>query len=226
MFKGRFLLPVFVLLSTALMASNPAMEGLLFKLRDPATGRAGFRKSMKKVGEYLALDVAQDLQTEEKSIETVLGVEATHNLIKDKVVLVTILRAGLPMLEGFMKVFPDAEIGFFAMKRDEETLKAKLDYVALPSLEGKVVIVIDPMIATGGSMVDAIKILEKDRPARIIAAGAFATEIGFNKIHEHNASIKCFAAVVDPILNGVGYIVPGLGDAGDRAFGMKDVNIK
>ncbi len=219
--KSVVALAVFFCLVSPIFAYHPALEKELYTLRVPSTDRKSFRRSMKKTGEYLALEVSKDLSTKQTSIETVLGVEAQHELIDEEVVLVTILRAGLPLLQGFLKVFPDAEVGFFAMARDEETLKAKVDYVALPPLKGKTVIIVDPMIATGGSMLEAIMILEERSPKKIIASGAFATEIGMNRIHTHNPNITFYNGVVDPVLNDVGYIVPGLGDAGDRAFGNK-----
>ncbi|NGX38621.1 MAG: Uracil phosphoribosyltransferase [Chlamydiae bacterium] len=219
--KSLMLVSVFFCLVNPLIAHHPAMEKELFTLREPATDRKAFRASMKKVGEYLALEVSKDLDIKPMTVETVLGVEATHNLVSEDIVLVTILRAGLPLLKGFASVFPDAEMGFFGMARDEETLKAKVDYIALPPMEGKTVIIVDPMIATGGSMLDAIKVIEPYNPKKIIVAGAFATVQGMERINKHNPNVIFYNGVVDPILNDVGYIVPGLGDAGDRAFGNK-----
>lgn len=219
--KSVCCLSLFLGLAGPLCANHPAMEQELYTLREPSSDRKTFRAAMKRVGEYLALEVSKDLDIQTVTVETILGMEAKHELLSEDVVLVTILRAGLPMLKGFASVFPDAEMGFFAMARDEETLKAKIDYIALPKMEKKTVIIIDPMIATGGSMLDAIKIIEKYHPKRIIAAGAFATEKGMARIKEHNPNIVFYTGVVDPILNDVGYIVPGLGDAGDRAYGNK-----
>lgn len=221
MMKSLLVILVFFCLGSSVFASHPALEKELYILRDPSTDRKQFRSSMKKVGEYLALEMSKDLVTKQANMKTVLGVEAEHHLVNEDIVLVTILRAGLPLLDGFLKVFPDAEVGFFAMARDEETLKAKVDYIGLPPMEGKTVILVDPMIATGGSMLDAIYVIEPFNPKRIIAAGAFVTEYGMSRVHEHNPNVTFYNGVIDPVLNDVGYIVPGLGDAGDRAFGNK-----
>ena len=215
------LLSVFFCLGCPLFAYHPALEKELYTLREPSTDRKLFRSSMKKIGEYLALEVSKDLDTKKAVVETVLGVEAEHHLVVEEIVLVTVIRAGLPFLDGFLTVFPDAEVGFFAMARDEETLKAKVDYIALPPLKGKTVIIVDPMIATGGSMLDAIKVIESYNPKKIIAAGAFATKQGMERIYKHNHTVTFYTGVVDPVLNDVGYIEPGVGDAGDRAFGNK-----
>ena len=150
-----------------------------------------------------------------------MQVEARHNLIDEDIVLVTILRAGLPLFNGVFKVFPDAEAGFFAMQRNEKTLIASIDYVALPPLENKTVIIADTMLATAGSMLNAIKIVEKKNPKQIILVSAIAAQDGIDRILEYNPDIKIYPAYVDPVLNDVGYIVPGLGDAGDRCYGIK-----
>ncbi|OGN58478.1 MAG: hypothetical protein A3G30_05240 [Chlamydiae bacterium RIFCSPLOWO2_12_FULL_49_12] len=212
---------LFFCLSASLAAVHPALEKELFTIRDPSCERRQFRSSMKKIGEYLALDVARDLNTHEVTMKTLLGKEAVHSLVLEEIVLVTILRAGLPLVDGFLEVFPDAEVGFFAMKRDEKSLKAKIDYIALPSLEGKTVILVDPMIATGGSMCDAILHMKQLHPKKILAAGAIATRDGMERIQKEMPGIRFYTGAVDPILNSIGYIVPGLGDAGDRSFGLK-----
>ncbi|HCJ83831.1 MAG TPA: uracil phosphoribosyltransferase [Parachlamydiales bacterium] len=217
----KLLSSLFFCLSASLAAVHPALEKELFTIRDPSCERRQFRSSMKKIGEYLALDVARDLNTHEVTMKTLLGKEAVHSLVLEEIVLVTILRAGLPLVDGFLEVFPDAEVGFFAMKRDEKSLKAKIDYIALPSLEGKTVILVDPMIATGGSMCDAILHMKQLHPKKILAAGAIATRDGMERIQKEMPGIRFYTGAVDPILNSIGYIVPGLGDAGDRSFGLK-----
>lgn len=219
--KNWLLVVCFFCLGCPLFAVHPVLEKELYTLRDPSTDRKTFRTSMSKMGEYLALEVSEDFSTREVAVKTVLGVEAHHQIVDEEIVLVTIMRAGLPLLNGFLNVFPDAEVGFFAMARNEETLKAQVDYIGIPPIEGKTVIVVDPMIATGGSMLDAIRVIETRNPKRLIVAGAFATQIGIDRILKHNPNITIHKGVLDPVLNDVGYIVPGLGDAGDRAFGKK-----
>lgn len=211
----------FVQIISISLFSNPILESLVFKIRDPNTDKKEFREYLEKIGEYIALDVAKDFKTKKQNIKTVLLKEAEHNLLDENIVLVTILRAGLPLFNGVFKVFPDAEAGFFAMQRNETTLKASIDYVALPPIENKTVIIADTMLATGGSMLDAIKIIEKRNPKKIILISAIAAKEGIENILKHDPNILIYPAYVDQILNDVGYIVPGLGDAGDRCYGIK-----
>ena len=133
----------------------------------------------------------------------------------------TILRAGLPLNAGVQKVFPNAEVGFFAMARNEETLKAITSYIALPDLKDRYVILSDTMIGTGGSIVDAIAILNQRNPKKIYVVAAIASQSGVDYILEKFPSVAIFRAATDPCLNDKGYILPGLGDAGDRCYGKK-----
>ncbi len=201
--------------------TNPTLESLVYKIRDPNTNRQEFRRSLKKIGEYLAVNVSNDLKTSKQKIMTAMKKEAEHNIVEENIVLVTILRAGLPLFSGVLEVFPNADCGFFGMQRNEITLKASVDYIALPPLENKTVIIADTTLATGGSMLNAIKIIEKRNPKKIILICAISAKEGIERILEYNKEIKIYPAVIDPIINEVGYIVPGLGDAGDRCFGKK-----
>ncbi|HEU64470.1 MAG TPA: uracil phosphoribosyltransferase [Chlamydiae bacterium] len=217
----KFILFFFIQIISVSLFSNPILESLVYKIRDPDTDKKEFREYLEKIGEYIAIDVAKDLKTKKQNIETVMGTLAEHNIVDENIVLLTILRAGLPLFNGVFKVFPEAEAGFFAMQRNEVTLKASVDYVALPPLENKTVIIADTMLATGGSMLDAIKIVEKRNPKKIILVSALAAQEGIDNILRHNPDIQIYPAYVDPILNEIGYIVPGLGDAGDRCYGNK-----
>jgi uracil phosphoribosyltransferase len=194
---------------------------LVYEIRDPKTGPAHFRQALEKIGEYLALEVADACTTKEAAIQTVNGVEAKHHLINETPVVVTILRAGLPLVSGIHKVFPGAPVGFIAMSRNEETLKAKIDYIALPEMEGRTVILADTMLATGGSIIDALRIIEPYQPKKVFIITAIAAVPGIERIAQYDPNIKIFAAAVDPALNEAGYIIPGLGDAGDRLYGKK-----
>ncbi len=201
---------------------SPILEYLVATIRNPATGTKDFRESLEKIGEYLALDIASGLGTKEETITTCLGAIATHGIPAEDPVLVTILRAGIPLLSGMQRIYPQAAVGFIGAMRDETTLKADISYIALPPLEGKQVILMDTMIATGGSIVDTIALLEKKHPKKIIVAGAIASTAGIEHIQKHYPGTQVYAAATDPIVNEKGYIVPGLGDAGDRAYGTKD----
>lgn len=208
-------------LSTAVFAQPQALNQLVYELRNPRTDAAHFRQALEKIGEHLAYDVLEELGTAEVSLYTLTGSEVKHHLVNEEPVLVTILRAGLPLNAGVQRVFPNSAVGFLAMSRNEETLKAKVDYIALPDLKGKTVILCDTMLATGGSLLDAIKIIEPRGPQKIYIISAIAAKPGIERILKHNPDIKILAAAIDPVLNEKGYIVPGLGDAGDRSFGKK-----
>lgn len=210
-----------ILFSTSVNASDQALDQLVYTIRDPETRPATFKGALRKIGEYLALNVLDALSKESCSIETLTGAEAVHQLVTDNPVLVTILRAGLPLNQGAETVFPNAEVGFLVMSRNEETLKAKLDYVSLPDITNRTVIITDTMLATGGSLLDTIKVIEQYQPRKIYVITAIAAEAGIARIKEHNPNIQIFAAAVDPTLNEKGFIVPGLGDAGDRSYGIK-----
>ena len=205
----------------AAFAQPQALSQLVYEIRNPQTDAVHFRQALEKIGMVLALDVLEELDTKEAVIQTLTGTEATHVLVDETPVLVTILRAGLPLNAGVQEVFPNAEVGFLAMSRNEETLKAEVGYVALPDVRGKTVILSDTMLATGGSLLDAIQIIEQRGPQRIFVIVAIASRFGIERIANYNSAIKIFAAAIDPSLNDKGYILPGLGDAGDRAYGKK-----
>ena len=216
-----FLLSIFLFSQVAAFAHTQALSQLVYEIRDPQTDRAQFRQALEKIGEYLALNVLEELSKKETTIRTLTDTEATHCLVDETPVLITILRAGLPLNAGVHKVFPNAEAGFLAMSRDEETLKAKVDYVGIPDLKNRSVILSDTMLATGGSLIDAIQIIEKYKPKKIFVVAAIASQPGIDRILQYNPSIKIFAAAIDSSLNHKGYIIPGLGDAGDRSYGLK-----
>jgi uracil phosphoribosyltransferase len=203
------------------MNDKSALHQWVFEIRDPKTEPQEFRNCLTKIGEYLAYEVMGDLGAKEASVETLTGAVASHRLRTEKPVLVTILRAGIPLLQGVQQVFPEAEVGFLGMARNEETLEPKTDYVALPEMKGKTVILVDTMLATGGSFLDAIRIVEELGAKRIFVLCAIASQAGIERVLKHNGSIEIYPAAIDPTLNDRGYIVPGLGDAGDRSYGRK-----
>lgn len=202
-------------------AGTQALQQLVYEIRDPQTSPGNFRRALEKIGEYLALEVLEVLDKQEASIETLTRTRAVHQLSAETPVLVTILRAGLPLNAGVHKVFPDAQVGFLAMSRDEHTLKARVDYIGMPDLRGKSVILSDTMLATGGSIIDALRIIESYGPKQIFVVAAIASAPGISRVLQYNPNIKILAGTVDPLLNDKGYIVPGLGDAGDRLYGEK-----
>ncbi|HEY5236486.1 MAG TPA: uracil phosphoribosyltransferase [Rhabdochlamydiaceae bacterium] len=223
-FKVCLLLALTLCVSRAcpdILKDRLVLSHLVHDIRNPQTDKKHFREALEKIGEYLALEVLQDLDTKHVEIETLTGAKAVHVLCDEDPVLITILRGGVPMLVGMQQVFPNAEAGFLGMARNEETLKAAISYIGIPNVKDKCVIISDTMLATGGSMLDAIKIVEKQNPKQIILVCAIAAKKGIARILDYNPNIKIYAAVTDPLLNEKGYIIPGLGDAGDRSYGMK-----
>jgi len=163
----KFFLHLFLLSGICAFSQPQALCELVYEIRNPQTDSFRFRQALEKIGEILARDVLDELSTKEVAIQTLTGAEAKHRLVDEIPVLVTILRAGLPLNAGVQRVFQNVETGFFAMSRDEETLKADVAYIALPDLKGKTVIITDTMLATGGSLLDAIQIIEKRGPITI-----------------------------------------------------------
>jgi len=205
------------------LVSNPVTEELILTIRDPNTNRIDFRGALETLGELLALEITKDMPTITKDVKTCMNATATQ-LVRDKnekIVVVTILRAGLPTFNGIMKIFKEAEAGFFGMKRDEITKEARMFYVAIPPLENKTVIIADTMVATGGSILEAIKIIEKQKPKKIIIAGVISAQYAIDRISRYNKDVIFYTTALDPKLDSRAYIVPGLGDAGDRCFGEK-----
>lgn len=217
----KLFLSVMLFVSVSAYSHSQILNELVYKIRDPETDFFEFRFVLRKIGEYLALDVLNELEKKPVSIQTLTGATAYHNVVTEKPVLVTILRAGLPLTLGVQVVFPDSEVGFLAMSRDEETLLAKTDYVALPYMEDKPVILIDTMLATGGSLCGAIEILKEYGCGQIYVIAAIAAQEGLENVYLHYPDVQIYSAAIDPILNDRGYIVPGLGDAGDRSYGEK-----
>ncbi len=208
----------------AILNDRIALSHLVHEIRDPKTDRKHFRTSLEKIGEYLGVEVLQDLSTKQVEIQTLTGATAVHILCDEDPVLVTILRGGIPLLMGIQEIFPNAEVGFLGMARNEETLQAITSYIGIPDVKDKRVIIVDTMLATGGSMLDAIKIIESQGPKEIILICAIAAKDGIARILDYSPNIKIYAAATDPKLNEKGYIIPGLGDAGDRCYGIKSEN--
>jgi uracil phosphoribosyltransferase len=197
---------------------NPQLERLVYELRNPQTRSKDFREA---IGEYLVIEIARNLETKEQGITTLLEREAKHKLLREQPTLIGILRAGISLYNGLQRAFPEAESGFIGAARDEKTLKAVISYIAIPRIEERTAILADTMLATGGSLIDSIEAIKKHKPGRIIIASAIASEKGIRRIQDYDSRIRIYAAQIDPELNDQGYIMPGLGDAGDRCYGQK-----
>jgi uracil phosphoribosyltransferase len=194
-------------------------------LRDKRTDSPTFRRLAEELMTLLAYEATRDVRVEPFQIETPVAPTTGIKLSNPKPLIVPILRAGLGMLEGMVRLLPSAEVGFLGMQRDEETLEAITYANRLPDdLSGRQVYVLDPMLATGGSMADAIKYLIERGADDITAVCLLSAPEGIAHLQEALAdvapSITLVTGAIDEKLNEVGYIVPGLGDAGDRLYGL------
>lgn len=200
---------------------HPLIDHKMTKLRDKNTSTKEFGEVVTEISKLMAYEVTRDLPLNEISIETPLKKCVGYELNKE-VVIVPVLRAGLGMLNGIKELIPTAKVGMIGLYRNEETLKPEQYYCKLPNVKNPTVIICDPMLATGGSAAKAIELVKaKYTNSNIIYIGIVGTDKGINKILESNNDVKIYLASKDPELNENGYIVPGLGDCGDRLFGTK-----
>jgi uracil phosphoribosyltransferase len=201
------------------LLESPLVKRDVTILRDKNTQPEGFRAAVKRLSNMLAVEISRDFKIEEIEVETPLEKTAGYRLEQD-VVLVPVLRAGLGMSAGFLELIPDAKFGHIGLQRDEVTLNPVEYYFKMPkNLESSEVILIDPMLATGGSASEAIKYLKKKGAGKIVFACLVASPVGIEKILRDHPDVRIFGAAIDRELNEKGYILPGLGDAGDRTFG-------
>lgn len=184
-----------------------------------------FRKNLERLGELLAYEVSKTLSYKSSQVQTPLGTAATQ-VIAEQPVLATILRAGLPMFQGFLNLFDKAESAFIGAYRgehnDDNSFDIVLGYTATPQLDNKVLILIDPMLATGKSLVSVYNaLMYYGKPYKTCIVSAIASKAGIAFVEKHIPDLSVWVGDIDPELNDKSYIVPGLGDAGDLAFGNK-----
>jgi uracil phosphoribosyltransferase len=191
---------------------------------DVQTDRMRFRRNLERIGEVAAYEISKVLPFEEREVPTPLGI-ANSKLLKDQPVLATILRAGLPLHQGLLNYFDKADNAFISAYRKHNkdgSFEISLDYISCPELEDRVVIISDPMLATGSSLVKTIHFLkEEGRPKEIHIVAAIACTVGIEYVKREEPSVTIWCGDIDDELTAKGYIVPGLGDAGDLAFGVK-----
>lgn len=200
---------------------HPLLTHKLARLRKKDTGTKEFRETLKEIAGLMAYEITRDLPVRSVHIETPVGPCNTEELAAD-IVLVPVLRAGLGMVDGISDLIPDAKIGHIGIYRDHETLKPMTYYSKFPeNITESIVMVLDPMLATGGSSSDAIKILKDQGAKSIKLVCIVGAPEGINRIKKDHPDVQIFIAGLDEKLNENGYIVPGLGDAGDRLFGTK-----
>lgn len=202
--------------------NHPLVSHKLTILRDKRTGTKEFRELIGELSTILCYEAMKDATLEDKEIETPICKMNGKKLNEDNYAFIPILRAGTGMLDGLINVMPNAKIGHIGMYRNEETLKPVKYYYKTPKdLSKREVIVLDPMLATGGSGIDAITMLKEDGAKKLKFLCIIAAPEGIKKMQEAHPDVDIYCAAVDEKLNEIGYIVPGLGDAGDRIFGTK-----
>lgn len=204
------------------VVNHPLIKRDLTFLRDRNTPSSSFRTILKRLTTLMAFEVTKDLDLLPKEVETPLETTQGHAL-KDEIVIVPILRAGLGMVDAFLELFPEARVGHIGIYRDEETLKPVDYYFKFPkNLDKSIVIILDPMLATGGSICAAVSYLKERGATKIKVVSLIAAPEGINKLTNEHPDVQIYIAVLDRQLNSKGFILPGLGDAGDRIFGTEN----
>jgi uracil phosphoribosyltransferase len=203
------------------VVKHPLVDDYVTRIRDKKTSFIDFRFYVDKIASILAIETAKELTLKKRTVKTPLSDYKGYE-INEFVVLVPILRAGLGLIKGFNKIFPDAAISHIGIYRDEETLEPVKYYFKFPTLNPKervAAFIIDPMLATGGSADCTISALKNEGVKKIIVASLVSAPEGIRAINKKHKSVKIYTCAVDKKLNKHGYIIPGLGDAGDRLFG-------
>lgn len=201
--------------------NHPLIMHKLTIMRNKDTGTKDFRENLDEIAELMAYEVCRDLPVKHEEVITPIG-PTMGTTISKEVVIVPILRAGIGLLDGIRRLVPTAKVGFIGMYRDEETLLPHEYFAKFPSnLEDAIVMVVDPMLATGGSAVDAINAVKQRGAKNIKLVCLVGVPEGVKKVQEAHPDVDIYLAAEDERLNENGYIVPGLGDAGDRIFGTK-----
>jgi uracil phosphoribosyltransferase len=205
------------------VVTHPVMAHRVGVLRDKRTDRDAFRMLVSEISRFLAYEGLRDLGTSEVVIDTPVADGVPARRVSEHVLVVPVLRAGLGMVQAIQEVLPLAEVAHVGLRRDEVTLQSNVYLNRLPAdLSGRRVVVCDPMLATGGSLIQVCDLVLARGARAVVALCIIASEPGLVNFTTAHPSVPVFCAAVDPVLNEVGYIVPGLGDAGDRLFGPPD----
>ncbi|MGB5255947.1 MAG: uracil phosphoribosyltransferase [Woeseiaceae bacterium] len=201
------------------LIDHPCVQHKLAIIRDVETGHKRFRELATEITKFVCYEALKNIRTKEVTVQTPVA-NATCRKIDTDIVVIPILRAGVGMLEGILELVPTARVGFVGLYRDEETKQPVTYYESLPrQIEGGTCILIDPMVATGGSTVAAIDILKENGADNIVVVCIVTCPEGIKVVEAAHPGVRLYAAAIDEKLNEKKYIVPGLGDAGDRLFG-------
>jgi len=208
--------------SEVIQIRHPLVQHKLTVMRDKSTATLEFRRLMREIGMLLAYEVTRDLEVAEVEIDTPLETMSAPMLEGKKLCLAPILRAGLGLAEGMLDLIPSARVAHIGLYRDPKTLAAVEYYMKAPDLiDERMVIVVDPMLATGNSAVAAVDRIKEQGANRIRFVALLASPEGVDRFHAAHADVPIYVAAIDRQLNEKGYILPGLGDAGDRLYGTR-----
>ena len=200
---------------------HPLVQHKLSLMREKQTSTNKFRQLLQEISMLMGYEVTRDFPLMYEDIETPMQTMSAPKIAGKKVVIAPILRAGLGMVDGLLDLIPSARVGHIGMYRDEETCKPVFYYYKMPAHKDRLVIVTDPMLATGGSACDAIERLKKDGFTHIRLMALVASPQGVKAVRDNHPDVDIYLASLDEGLNDKNYILPGLGDAGDRIFGTK-----
>ena len=204
------------------LLEHPLIKIKLSVLRDKNAKHTKFKANLNEIASLMVFEMLRDYETQDVEIETPTKTKTIGQTFNKEIVIVPILRAGIGMVEGIQSLVPQARVGHIGLYRDEKTLEAHEYFYKMPNVsKDSVVIVVDPMLATGGSAVDAINRLKKDGFKNIKMVSLVGAPEGIEYLKKHTSNLDLYIAAIDEKLNEDGYIIPGLGDAGDRIFGTK-----
>ncbi len=202
--------------------NHPLLEHKLSVLRDKNTGTRDFRAAVSEIAMLMCYEATRDLPMVDVKVETPLAIADCKKIAGKKIALVPILRAGLGMVDGVLAMIPAAKVGHIGLYRDPETLNPVEYYCKLPAdIEERVIMVVDPMLATGGSASAALQFIKDRGGKNIIMMNIIAAPEGIARLEKEHPDVEIYVAAMDEKLNDHSYILPGLGDAGDRIFGTK-----
>ena len=203
-----------------LVIDHPLVADRLTNIRRTSTTNASFRRNLHEISIFLIYEALQGIRLTETQVDTPLA-PTNSFVVEDQPVFIPILRAGLGMLDAALLLFPESRVAFVGAKRDEETLQPDMYLNTIPeTLDGARVVVLDPALATGGSMIEALELAAASGAGEIIVVTLLASPEGIQALKENGLGVKVVTAAIDERLNDVGYIYPGLGDAGDRQYGI------